>query len=253
MKKLMSIFSIFGAMAAVSCNNVELGPDEFMTPAGEKVSIHPIKHGSFSMQVGEKWFYVDPVGEGLEPVTDYSVMPKADYILVTHEHFDHLDVKAIADLYKEGTQIVVNKASFSQVAPLTAPRQVIFKMSNGDTAALTAKWSVAAVPAYNYSEEKLGFHPEGRDNGYVLDLDGFKVYIGGDTEDIPEMSAVKDIDVAFLPCNLPYTMTPEQCANAARMISPKVLYPYHYGDTDIERVVELLKDSSVEVRIRDFQ
>ena len=126
-------------------------------------------------------------------------------------------------------------------------------MANGDTRTLSDGWTVDAVPAYNNSPEKLQFHPKGRDNGFVLTIEGMRIYIAGDTEDIPEMADLKDIDVAFLPCNLPYTMTPEQCARAATIIKPAVLFPYHYGQTDIQQVVKLLDGSGIDVRIRDYQ
>ena len=111
--------------------------------------------------------------------------------------------------------------------------------------------SVDAVPAYNTTEDHLQFHPKGRDNGYVLTLDGLRIYIAGDTEDIPEMSDLMDIDIAFLPCNQPYTMTVDQLVNAAKVIQPKVLIPYHYSQTDISSVPSLL--SGIDVRIRQMQ
>lgn len=236
-----------------------MGIDRFKTANGTEITFHCIKHGSFSMQVGDIWFYIDPVGKALEPVTDFSQMPKADYILVTHDHYDHLDVEAIADLYKPGTKIVVSKQcaeSLKQAAAengLSDRMGAIITMENGHRLYIEDTWMIFAAPAFNYSEGKLDFHPQGRDNGYVLTLDGFRVYIAGDTEDIPQMTDLKDIDVAFLPCNLPYTMSPEQCANAARMVHPRVLFPYHYGETDIQRVARLLSDTDIDVRIRQYQ
>lgn len=238
---------------------IEEGIDRFITANGTEITFHCIKHGSFSMQVGEIWFYIDPVGKALEPVTDFSQMPKADYILVTHDHYDHLDAEAIADLYKPGTKIIMNSQSAEALRQAAAKDGLsdrlgaIITLENDHRLYIEDSWLVYAVPAYNYSEEKLNFHPQGRDNGYVLTLDGFRVYIAGDTEDIPQMAQIKDIDVAFLPCNLPYTMTPEQCASAARMIQPHVLFPYHYGDTDIQRVATLLSDTDIDVRIRQYQ
>ena len=110
-----------------------------------------------------------------------------------------------------------------------------------------------AVPAYNTTPGHTQFHPKGRDNGYVLTMGGLRIYIAGDTEDIPEMADLKDIDVAFLPCNQPYTMTPEQVAKAARAIKPKVLFPYHYSQTPIKQVADLLTGSGIDVRIRNYQ
>ena len=186
-----------------------------------------IKHGSVRMQVGEKWIYVDPVTTAVKPVTDYSTLPQADYILVTHEHFDHLDSVAISQLSKEGTVLITN----ARCHEILGGKGDV--MANGDSRTLAEGWTVDAVPAYNNSPDKLQFHPKGRDNGFVLTIEG--------------------IDVAFLPCNLPYTMTPEQCAHAASMIKPTVLFPYHYGQTDIQQVVKLLDGTGIDVRIRDYQ
>ncbi len=126
-------------------------------------------------------------------------------------------------------------------------------MENGDKLTLANDITLEAVPAYNITEGHLQFHPKGRDNGYILTLDGLRIYIAGDTEDIPEMGDLKDagIDIAFLPCNQPYTMTPEQLVNAAKMIKPKVLFPYHYGDTDISGIPTQLP--GIDVRIRHYE
>lgn len=229
------------------CKSQNENADVFKTPAGDSVEFFCVKHGSFYMSVGDKWFYIDPVGAGLEPATDYSVLPKADFILVTHEHGDHMDLAAIEDLTKDGTVVIANPNAANAIG------EACTAMSNGDCLQLREGWTVKAVAAYNYSEGKLNFHPKARDNGYVLDLDGFRVYVAGDTEDIPEMEIIKDIDVAFLPCNLPYTMEPSQCANAARTIGPKVLFPYHYGQTNMDELCALLAGSGIDVRIRQYQ
>lgn len=158
----------------------------------------------------------------------------------------HFDKQAIAALTKEGTQMITN----ARCAEMLGYGKV---MANGDKMDVAADIHVEAVPAYNYSEGRTQFHPKGRDNGFIITIDGLRIYIAGDTEDIPEMADIKDIDVAFLPCNQPYTMTPEQVANAARIIKPKVLFPYHYSTTEIQKVADLLEDSSTEVRIRNYQ
>ena len=249
-KLLIMAMMIVGAMCSCTAQNgenVEQGCDVFKTEGGTTVKMYCIKHGSLRMQVGEKWIYVDPVTTAVKPVTDYSTLPQADYILVTHEHFDHLDSVAINQLTKQGTVLITN-ARCHEI--LGGKGEV---MANGDSRTLSEGWTVDAVPAYNNSPEKLKFHPKGRDNGFVLTIEGMRIYIAGDTEDIPEMAALKDIDVALLPCNLPYTMTPEQCARAAKMFNPTVLFPYHYGETDIQQVVKLLEGSGIDVRIRDYQ
>lgn len=229
-------------MTACANNNAT---DSFTTKNGKTVTFTAIKHASIRINFDGTEIEIDPVGE-MEPATDYSKFPKADFILVTHEHYDHLDPTAIAQLTKKGTQVIGSAGSIKQLGHGTA-------MRNGDKLRLSPDITVEAVPAYNISSNKLQFHPKGRDNGYILTLDGLRVYIAGDTEDIQEMDKVKDIDIAFLPCNLPFTMTPEQCAKVARTVQPKVLFPYHYTDTKIERVAELLDGSEIDVRIRDYQ
>ena len=205
--------------------------DTFKTKGGKEVVITAIKHASLRIQYDGLEIQVDPVAE-FAPATDYSKFPKADVILVTHEHFDHFDRDTIATLRKDSTEIVANP---------------------GESHALAKGIALDAVPAYNTTPGHTQFHPKGRDNGYVLTIDGLRIYIAGDTEDIPEMAKLKDIDVAFLPCNQPYTMTPEQVAKAARTIKPKVLFPYHYSQTPVKRVAELLADTSIDVRIRSYQ
>ncbi len=249
-KFLIMAMMIVGSLCGCSAQDgepAEEGCDVFKTPTGTTVKMYCIKHGSLRMQVGDKWIYVDPVTKAVKPETDYSTLPKADYILVTHEHFDHLDSVAINQLTKEGTVLITN----ARCHEILGGKGDV--MANGDTRILPGDWTIDAVPAYNISPEKLKFHPKGRDNGFVLTLEGMRIYIAGDTEDIPEMGTIKDIDVAFLPCNLPYTMSPEQCSQAAMMIKPAVLFPYHYGETDIQRLVKLLDGSGIDVRIRNYQ
>ena len=219
--------------------------DTFKTKSGKDVVITAIKHASLRIQYDGLEIHVDPVVK-FPTVTDYSKFPKADVILVTHEHFDHFDRDAIEALKKDGTQVIANPAVQKMLGFGTA-------MANGDSRTIGKTISIDAVPAYNTTSGRTQFHPKGRDNGYVLTLDGLRIYIAGDTEDIPEMAKLKDIDVAFLPCNQPYTMTPEQVAKAAKTIKPKVLFPYHYSETPVKRVSELLSDTSIDVRIRNYQ
>ena len=231
--------------STIAATAAEYQTDTFKTKGGKDVVITAIKHASLRIQYDGLEIQVDPIVE-YAPATDYSKFPKADVILVTHEHFDHFDRDAIAALRKDGTEIVANPAVQKMLGSGTA-------MTNGESRVVAKGIKLDAVPAYNTTPGHTQFHPKGRDNGYVLTIDGLRIYIAGDTEDIPEMAGVKDIDVAFLPCNQPYTMTPEQVAKAARTIKPKVLFPYHYSQTPIKRVAELLAGSGIDVRIRNYQ
>lgn len=223
---------------AVSAYEVE----RFLTPGGEGVAITLVKHGSLEIRYKGLSIQVDPVS-GLGKPTDYATeFPKADLILVTHEHGDHLDKSAIEALQKEETRLITN----ARCAEILGFGTV---MANGDKREEAI--GIEAVPAYNYTEGRQQFHPKGRDNGFVLTLDGLRIYIAGDTEDVPEMAALKDIDIAFLPVNQPYTMTVDQCVNAAKIIAPKVLIPYHFGQTDLSPLPGLLPD--MDIRLRQMQ
>ena len=232
------------AFATTGCA-MDFQTDTFTTKEGKAVTITAIKHASLRIQYDGLEIQVDPVAQ-YAPETDYSKFPKADIILVTHEHFDHFDRDAIAALKKDGTQVFANPAVQKMLGSGTA-------LTNGEERVIANGISLAAVPAYNTTPGHTQFHPKGRDNGYVLTMGGLRIYIAGDTEDIPEMADLKDIDVAFLPCNQPYTMTPEQVAKAARTIKPKVLFPYHYSQTPIKQVSDLLDGNGIDVRIRNYQ
>ena len=232
-------------MLFCACNrqNLQHEQDRFCTKSGKTLDFTCIKHSSIRLTYGETEIEFDPV-ENIEPKTDYSTIPKADYIFVTHEHYDHFDTTAIKKLSKPTTKIITNKKCRETLGRGKA-------MENGDKIELQGIL-VEAVPAYNTTPKNLKFHPKGRDNGFVVTIDGLRIYVAGDTEDIPEMKHLKNIDIAFLPCNQPYTMTPKQLANAAKMINPKVLYPYHLGDTDINEIVKELQGCNIEIRIRNF-
>ena len=192
--------------------------DEFTTKSGKKVRFTCIKHASIQINYNGLEIQVDPVGKGMKPETDYSQFPKADIILVTHEHHDHFDSDAIAQLRTASTKIYLNPAVHKMFGSGKA-------LKNGDKVKIANDITIEAVPAYNTTPGREQFHPKGRDNGYILTLDGMRIYIAGDTEDIPEMGQLGDIDIAFLPCNQPYTMTTEQLVKAAKMVKPRVLFP----------------------------
>ena len=245
--KTSAVLASTAMIATLSASGIaaECQADKFKTNSGKEVVITAIKHASLRIQYDGLEIQVDPVTQ-FAPETDYSKFPKADLILVTHEHFDHFDRGAIAALKKDDTQVFANPAVQKMLGSGTA-------LTNGEQRVVAKSIKLDAVPAYNTTSGHTQFHPKGRDNGYVLTIDGLRIYIAGDTEDIPEMSALKDINVAFLPCNQPYTMTPEQLAKAARTIKPKVLFPYHYSSTPIKQVTALLSGSGIDVRIRNYQ
>ena len=232
-------FIFFGM--SVSAANFE--KDVFKTSDGD-LAITFIAHGTLMMEFNGKVIHIDPVGS----YADYSKLPKADIILVTHEHGDHLDVNAIKLARKE-TSVVVET---QRCAEKYKDGMVL---NNGDS--LTYEGiEIEAVPAYNIKHERSPgnpYHPKGAGNGYVIHFGDKKVYVAGDTENIPEMANLKNIEIAFLPVNLPYTMTPEMVADAAKMFHPKILYPYHYGNTDTGKLLDLMKNQKeTEVRIRNL-
>jgi len=192
--------------------------DVFMAGGGD-IKVHPISHASFVMETPAGTIYSDPVGEA----SAYADFPAPDLILVTHEHGDH---------YKAETLI-----------------------ANGGSTEFNGV-KIDAIPAYNLTEERKKFHPQGRDNGYVLTFDGFRVYISGDTEDIPEMRALENIDLAFVCMNLPFTMDAKAAASAVAEFKPKYVYPYHYrgrdgGTQDPAEFAKLVGDAA-QVRMGDW-
>lgn len=222
----------------------KLEEDIIKTEQGD-LKITFIGHGTLMFTWQDKVIHVDPVTRE----ADYTKLPKADLVLITHEHGDHLDPKALELIRKAETKIVLTKTCAERVTGGLV-------MKNGDVQTVEGL-KIEAVPAYNIVHKRGNgqpFHPKGIGNGYVVTFGKTRVYIAGDTENTPEMKAIEKIDIAFLPMNLPYTMTPEMVADAARVFKPKILYPYHYGQTDTKELVELLKDAeNIEVRIRKMR
>jgi L-ascorbate metabolism protein UlaG (beta-lactamase superfamily) len=188
------------------------------------------------LEWNERAIYIDPSG-----TYDWASLPKADLILITHEHGDHASPATVAKIRKEGTEIVANPGAARQFPGATV-------MKNGEEIE-RLEIGIEAVPAYNVV--RTNYHPKGRDNGYVLTFADVRVYLAGDTEAVPEMADLEEIDIAFLPINLPFTMPPAEAAKAARTFKPRILYPYHQGTSDPEEVQELLADlEETEVRVR---
>lgn len=243
MKKIFSLVFILMMLSSICAQN-NFEQDIFKTNSGD-LKITFIGHGTLMFEYNNLVIHIDPVGR----YADYSKLPQADLILITHHHGDHLDPSAIGLVKKEGTKIFCNQLSIEKV-----PGAEVLK--NGDKAEFKGI-IIEAVPAYNLVNKRDNgqpFHPKGEGNGYVLTFADKKVYIAGDTENIPEMKGLKNIDVAFLPMNLPYTMTPQMVADAVIMFRPKILYPYHYGNTNVNELVTLLQNQKeVEIRIRNMK
>ena len=233
------LFLFFAAAA-----HGEFETDIIKTAQGD-LEISHIGHGSLMFRFQKKVIHIDPFSR----LADYSKLPKADLILITHEHRDHLDPVALEAIRKDNTLIVV-----TPTCKESYPGDII--MGNGDIKTVQG-FPLEAVPTYNIVHMRgngAPFHPKDIGNGYILTIGDKRIYVAGDTENTPEMKQLKRIDVAFLPMNLPYTMTPEMVADAAKAFKPKVLYPYHTGETDITQLVNLMKDSTeIEVRIRQMK
>jgi len=217
--------------------------DVIQTTVGE-LSISFLGHGSLMFTLGEQIIHIDPFSR----VADYTTLPKADLILITHEHRDHLDTAALEAIRTDTTDIVLTELCDQSV-------EGGIVMRNGDISVVQGL-TIEAVPAYNLIHTRESgdpFHPCGDGNGYVLTIGETRIYIAGDSENTPEMLALRDIDMAFLPMNMPYTMTPEMVADAARRMKPRILYPYHFGSTDTSLLIDLLRDQpTTEVRIRNM-
>ncbi|TET69153.1 MAG: MBL fold metallo-hydrolase [Candidatus Aminicenantes bacterium] len=247
MRKLFFLILVFFiGFVLVAAVQKEFEEDIIQTSQGD-LKITFIGHGTVMFTFEGKIIHVDPVGR----YADYSQLPKADLILITHEHGDHLDAKVIKIISSEKTDLVLTEKCVEKVKI-----EDVIIMKNGDIKTVQ-NLKIEAIPAYNIKHMRSPgnpYHPKGVGNGYIITFGDKRVYVAGDTENTPEMKALKNIDIAFLPMNLPYTMTPEMVADAAKAFMPKILYPYHYGNTDTSKIVELLKDvERIEVRIRDMK
>jgi len=245
MEKMIVAMGMIFLMSTIAVSaGKEFETDVIKTSAGD-LKITCIGHGTLMFTFDGKVIHVDPVSRE----ADYTGLPKADIVLITHEHRDHLDPAALEQVRTDRTEIVLTEVCAQQMKGGIV-------MRNGDVTTVQGL-TVEAVPAYNIVHMRspgVPFHPKGIGNGYIVTFGDTRVYVAGDTENIPEMKALKAIDIAFLPMNVPYTMTPEMVADAARSIRPRILYPYHYGTTDTSRLVDLLRgEEGIEVRIRRMQ
>jgi L-ascorbate metabolism protein UlaG (beta-lactamase superfamily) len=237
---LFSSFQVFQSLGSVKTDTIITSPG--------KLIIHFIGHGSLIFEFNGNVIHVDPFSR----LADYSQLPKADLALITHSHSDHFDMDALGKIRKDST-IIVYTEECHETGKYSQPVTI---MKNGDILEFL-NIKIEAVPAYNIVQKRADgtpFHPKGRGNGYILTFGEKRVYVAGDTENIPEMKNFGKIDIAFIPMNLPYTMTPELAADAAKMIRPVILYPYHYGNTDVSLLLSLLKnENGIEIRVRDMK
>ena len=218
--------------------------DIINTESGD-LAITFIAHASLRLEYQGRIIYLDPCSH----FADYTGMPTADFILITHSHFDHLDTLAIREISDTTTRIIGARQVGDTLPAITV-------MANGDTMDMDGI-RIQAVPAYNLIHKRdtgQVYHLKGDGNGYVITVSDVRVYVAGDTENIPEMKELEKIDIAFLPMNLPYTMTSVMVADAVGMFHPKILYPYHTGDTDIQTLIDLMMDiRECEVRVRNLK
>jgi L-ascorbate metabolism protein UlaG (beta-lactamase superfamily) len=220
----------------LTAQDAEAG-DSYPTDGGSIV-IHPVEHASLVMTTPRLVIYADPVGDPGR----YAALPPADLILVTHEHSDHFAAETLGPLLGEGAQLLTNPAVHGMLPEALRARATA--IANGERATV-GDIAIDAIPAYNTTPDRLKYHPPGRDNGYLLAIDGRRVYVAGDTEDTAEMRALTDIDIAFVPMNLPYTMSVEQAAAAVAEFAPAVVYPYHYQGSDIDAFAALVTETGV--------
>jgi len=247
MKSILMLMFAGAILSTPLCGQYE--SDVIQTSEGELEMVF-IGHGTLMFKFNDLVIHIDPVMSE----ADYASMPDADLVLVTHEHGDHLDMTAINHIMKEGTEVVMTETCAEKLRDIKC---TLIVMTNGEEGS-TQGIGIRAIPAYNIVNTRSNgnpYHPKGVGNGYILSFGDTNVLIGGDTENIPEYKNLDvDITVAFLPMNLPYTMTPEMVADAALAIQAKILYPYHFGQTDPQELVKLLEDEQgIEVRVRDLK
>jgi L-ascorbate metabolism protein UlaG (beta-lactamase superfamily) len=248
MRTMLPKWSCFLAVGLLVCSGIAHAEspahetDTIQTSAGN-LRITPVHHASLMIEFAGKVFHVDPTSQG-----DYSGLPKADVILITHAHGDHMDPGMVKNLSKPSTVVVAP----AEVAETLTQAQVI---RNGERK-LIEGIEVEAVPMYNLvrgPQAGVLYHEKGRGNGYVLTWGGKRLYLSGDTECTPEMKALQNIDVAFVCMNLPYTMTPQEAAECVKAFRPKIIYPYHYGQSDLEMFTRALQnEGGIEIRIRKW-
>jgi len=231
----------------IKMNNKEI------TDTIKDINIDPVNHASLILAWEDKVIYADPVNEGGKDL--FASKPDADFILVTDIHQDHLDAETLEEVVREKTVIVVPKAVADQLPENLKSKTTI--LNNGDEKEFGG-FSIEAVPMYNLPGPSANYHTKGRGNGYVIERGGLRVYISGDTAGIPEMRSLKNIYIAFICMNLPYTMSPEEAADAVLEFKPKVVYPYHYRQNptknfaDVAKFKEIINSNNTNIEVRQL-
>lgn len=241
------ILSLLFASVMLIVNAQRAQPDHEQVNGGE-LTIQPIMHASLVLGYGNKNLYVDPAGGA----NLFKGLPAPDMILITDIHGDHFDTATLNAINTNNAVFVVPQVVADKL-PLGTDKQKIMILHNGDSTSLQDV-CIAAIPMYNLPETPDAFHTKGRGNGYVLTIGGKRIYISGDTEDIREMRALKNIDIAFVCMNLPYTMPPDQAAQGVLAFKPNIVYPYHYRGQDVNIFKNLVNtgDKNIDVRLRDW-
>ena len=245
--KTLTVMVLISFLTSIFSLSQKYEKDVFKTSGGD-LTMTFVGHGTLMFEFNGMVIHIDPTMREAK----YQDMPDADLILVTHQHGDHLDITAINHILKKDCEVVMTPVCLENLENFD--QAVVMK--NGDKKTVK-DIPIEAIPAYNIEHKRNNgqpYHPEGEGNAYVLTFGDTRVLIGGDTENTPEIKALEGIDIAFLPMNLPYTMTPEMVADAALAFRPSILYPYHFGNTDTDKLVKLLaEEKDIEVRIRKLE
>jgi L-ascorbate metabolism protein UlaG (beta-lactamase superfamily) len=243
MKPILAVIACAAVvLLAVSARAQTERPAQTFKSSAGPIKITPVYHASLVIEAGGKVIVVDPAKPAV-----FTGLPQADLILLTDIHGDHMDPALIASESKAGTEIIAPPAVVKTVTTASP-------LSNGEKKTWGG-WTIEAVPMYNLTrgpEAGKLYHDKGRGNGYILTYGGTRIYLSGDTENIPEMRALKNIDVAFVCMNLPYTMTPEEAAEAVKAFHPKVVIPYHYGKSDLSGFQKGVAGTGIEVRLLEW-
>ncbi len=255
---VVTALALVPAMVALparpALGQMQLTGDNISATGGDIVA-HPMHHATFAMSWNGKVIYVDPAGapggdRAASAAVAFEGMPAPDLILVTDIHGDHFSALTLADLAGANTKIVAPQAVLDEMTDALKAKATV--VTNGQTVTVDGI-AIEGVPMYNITEDRLRYHAKGRGNGYVVTLGGKRLYIAGDTEAHEEMKALENIDVAFIPMNLPYTMTPEQAAGGVLAFKPTIVYPYHYGESDVAAFAKLVgANPDIEIRQRNW-